>query len=133
MKRSRKSRRNSDDDDYFPNQNIIITPAEKKSEARRQTNSNNKNAYAFLGKYAKKIWKLDAEGIQPQDIATAIIAENRLAKNSITGHQVSLWMYYKKKSKQGKPRSVSLKNKNLIVDNADNDCMYIFINNLPQN
>jgi hypothetical protein len=66
---------------------------------------------------------MDAEGIQPKDIANSICIDNHLPNDFISGHQISLWMSYQKRSKQGKPRQVSLKNNNLRVENGD-DCMY---------
>jgi hypothetical protein len=119
MKRS-KTKRDYDYDDY-----TALDEAEKKSTAKRKVNKSNKNSYAFLTPFANKIWKMDADGIQPKDIASSICIDEHMPTGSISGHQVSLWMNYQKKSKQGKPRSVSLKNNNMKAEN-DDDCMYIY-------
>jgi hypothetical protein len=112
---TKKRKRVELDDEFTPND--VQKP--------KKPTKPNSGAYKHLDQHAKKIWEMDGNGVSPKDIATSICIDQQLPNGTITGHQVSLWMFYKKKSKQGKPRPVSIKNNNLEAE-PSSDCVLFF-------
>jgi hypothetical protein len=115
--KSAKKRKEYEDDEYKDVEEIA-QPTKKRKKKEKFLN------FVRMDKHAKKIWNMDKNGSSASEIAAALCLDNNLPVDSITGKQVSNWMDYKKRSKSGKPRQVSIENNNLRAEYID-DCMYL--------
>jgi hypothetical protein len=80
--------------------------------------------FTFLDQNARKIWTLHHAGGGPASIAQTLCTDANLKPGSVNSKQISNWLDYRKKSGQGRTRSVSFGNDNLRAD--DGDCMSFF-------
>jgi hypothetical protein len=120
-KRNKVSKRKTHTDpDYMPEKEEVIHDSKR---VKKGASSQKRVRYSFLDQHASKIWYHDNQNLSASDIASVLCLELGLPKNSLDGKQISNWMDYKKKSRTGKPRSVSAKNNNLKADSEDNTCM----------
>ena len=111
-----KKRRSIDEDAFIPPKNARTT--------KKPKNAADERSQSLLSKSAEKIWALHNTGMPVGQIAKALIAENKLAPNGVTGRQVTQWIQYHKNDGTRKTHEVSEKHNNMRADDAHN-CMFL--------
>jgi len=113
MSRS-KRKKQSENEDYYPSDEAEeILPPKKKNSKKQDTTK-------FLTHNAEEVMKLHRMGNHPKEIADVLARKIGLKIGSISGKDVSNWLYYHKKAGNIKTRPVSLQNKNLNFNLSDN-------------
>jgi hypothetical protein len=115
------SKRKNNDYDYEPEEEFLKN--EKKTAARRSEKKKKRISYKMMDNHAEKIFRLQLSGTPQSDIATSLCIDLGVPTGTITAKNISGWLEYRKKSKTGAPRKVSLINDNLSA-NPDDDCMH---------
>jgi hypothetical protein len=109
------------DMDYDPSQEMATVT--KKAKVTPKTTQ---QAQTFLTSHEDDLIRMHKAGMKPTPIANTLCQNAGLREGAVTGKQVSNWLYYHKKSKKLKTRSVSGKNKNLRAEEEDQGCMHFF-------
>jgi len=102
------------DRDYDPS--LEMASPTKKAKVTPKTTQ---QAQTFLTSHSDDLVRMHKAGMKPTPIANTLCQNTGLREGAVTGKQVSNWLYYHKKSKKLKTRSVSGKNKNLRAEDED--------------
>jgi hypothetical protein len=106
------------DPDYDPVQAEQIQHKKPKVIPKVRTKTK-EQAQTFLTTHADEVVSMHQKGMKPTAIATSLCLGQGLREGAVTGKQVSNWIYYHKKAKKIKTRSVCGKNGNLRADDSD--------------